>query len=155
MTTERCLWNEALPESLLFKKDVTLLLLGPAFSLFTKLVTLLAALLLPPQLLALDGTKEVTVRDLMMFPEPAAAGRDITIGVAPADLSLEGVFAVDLLITMLKGLAAGLALCAEWRGLNGATAGVGATVWLMALSMAIVMRTPIFLSCSQITKPTH
>jgi hypothetical protein len=114
--------SDALPESLLFKKDVTppvLLLLTPAFSLFRKLVT--GALDAPaPE----PGTNEVTVRDLTMLAEPAppvpaaeVTGRlwDCSTGVATACLGLAGVFA--LLITLLKGLTAGLATSAMGLGL--------------------------------------
>ena len=79
-----------------------------AFSLFTKLVTL------PPQLLAPAGTKEVTVRDLMIFELFALllpAGReDRPSGVAPVGLTFAGVPLEALLSTLLKGLVAGLVI---------------------------------------------
>lgn len=172
MLTERCLNIDALlPESLLFKKELTtaplarqLLLLGPAFSLLRKLDEGLA-----PQLAAAaapEGKKDVTVRDLTMFAEPAplplvpevveVAARpwaaedddeeDCRMGVAVTCLDLPGV--AGLLITLLKGFAAGLATSAVGArmGLKGTTAGV-ARCGARAVSMAVVMRALTALSC--------
>lgn len=149
MDTERCLADPLL-RSLLFKKEFTPL--GPAFSLFRKLVTFFPPEALTPHADEEELTKDFTVRDLTMLALVlTVVGRDRTSGAGVA-AALPGVLPLLLLLmTLLKGFAAGLATSAivlrRWLGLVMELEVGGALEADMADSIAIVMRTPTCLSC--------